>query len=184
MISDYKKAVEQMIHRTLGHSYAKILPSYDPLMMPEEHEARIAHYRSKTINQRHGHVWQRCFGAYPGFRDLGEKGGGLDLIHHKRRIIVELKSSTNTDNSSSRHKKLSLLAEYQRDNPGWTAVYGCVFDHKGNLSSEKRIRHDGQWIRVLVGDALFRFLFDDDADMVRDTVVKAVLAYKEKMILE
>ncbi|NDE15326.1 hypothetical protein EBZ80_10390 [bacterium] len=94
---------------------------------------------------------------------------------------MEVKNATNTDNSSSRTAKLSLLAAHKRDHPDFTAVYGCIFDHrKRDGSSDKWICHNGQWIRVLTGHALFRFLFGDEADVVRETVEHAVRAYKIK----
>jgi hypothetical protein len=181
MISEYLNSVQDIVDKTLGRAHAAVPPAYDPLMTPGENEARAAYARSKTIQQRHGYVWQRSIGAYRGFEDLGEgHPSGLDIMNRERRIIMELKNATNTDNSSSRKTKLSLLADYKRDNPGWTAVYGCVFDHKNGGSWHKLVCHEGQSILALTGHALFSFLFGEDAGMVRNAVEDAVRSYKEK----
>ena len=117
----YEDTVAEIVHKTLSRPIPRLRPAYDPLMTPEEHGARAVYSRSKTIIQRHGHVWQRCIGAYEGFEDLGEgHPSGLDIIHHGRKIIMEVKNATNTDNSSSRNAKLSLLADYKRDHTGNT----------------------------------------------------------------
>jgi hypothetical protein len=61
----------------------------------------------KVIQRRmnYGKIWQCVLGNYYGFNDL--KTGhetGVDILSVGRKILIELKNRTNTDNSSSREK--------------------------------------------------------------------------------
>lgn len=67
-----------------------------------ESEYQICH-KIKNLQMRIGEIWQEAIGCAEGWQNL-KKGdsSGLDLINKERKIVIELKNSYNTDNSSAR----------------------------------------------------------------------------------
>lgn len=68
-------------------------------------------------------IWQAVLGCYKSFINLGEgHETKLDIISYDRKIIIELKNRTNTDNSSSRKTKYDKLADFKMKNPDYKMI--------------------------------------------------------------
>jgi hypothetical protein len=80
-------------------------------------------------------------GSYDGFINL--KVGhetGLDILSHTKKIAIELKNRTNTDNSSSKKSNLDKLAKFKKNNPTYICIYAninaktvCSFNNTANF---------------------------------------------------
>jgi hypothetical protein len=71
-----------------------------------------------------GEIWQEVLGNYQGYTNL--KVGhetGLDILSDSKKVIIELKNRTNTDNSSSKKSNLDKLAKFKKNNPEYTCIY-------------------------------------------------------------
>ena len=74
-----------------------------------------------------GEIWQEVLGNYEGYTNL--KSGhesGLDIISHNKKIAIELKNRTNTDNSSSKKSNFDKLANFKKKNPEYTCIYANI----------------------------------------------------------
>lgn len=136
-------------------------------------ETRSSENLSRSVSMAYGRLWQGVIGSYGGFRDLGVGDeSGLDIVDDDRKIIMEVKSSHNTDNSNSRTQAFNKLVRFKKSNPDYTPIYGFINtgDKASTKGDDKKILHKGHSIRELSGDALLRFLFGDDADLVVEIV--------------
>lgn len=62
-----------------------------------------------------GEIWQEIIGQYDTFTNLGRgHHTGLDILSNKRKIIIELKNRTNTDNASAKKSNLDKLVSLKR----------------------------------------------------------------------
>ena len=121
------------------------------------------------IRDRHqmkiGNIWQDVLGTYKDFKNLGVgHETGLDIISIKRKIIIELKNRTNTDNSSSRKANLDKLAKFKKTNPDYTCIYGNINDNteeKTVVGMDKIIIHDGVEIHHMVGMRLINLILGE-----------------------
>ena len=57
-----------------------------------------------------------------------EKGNpfGLDIISHEKKVVIELKNSIKTDNSSSRKTNFDKLAKFKKSNPDYRCIYATI----------------------------------------------------------
>ena len=64
-----------------------------------------------------GEIWEEAIGNYDGFIKLKiGNDTGLDIISKSRKIIIELKNRTNTDNHSSRKANMDKLVKFKNPN--------------------------------------------------------------------
>ena len=115
--------------------------------------------------QLRGHIIQEAIGSYNKFENLNQgHPSGLDVISTERKIIMEIKNRTNTDNSSSRKTNLDKLAKYKLEHPEYMCVYGTVNpDTKSEFFSKthKIIDHNGIKIYHYIGKELMELVFGD-----------------------
>jgi hypothetical protein len=106
----------------IGESISKIMlkPSkdiitYDILDSHKSKKYKLIALKEKQRQMKVGEIWQIVLGNYKDFRDLkvGDKTG-LDIINDERKIIIELKNRTNTDNSASKKTNLDKLAKFKK----------------------------------------------------------------------
>lgn len=98
-----------------------------------------------------GQIWQEVLGNYDTYEDLGVgHETGLDIVSHKKKIIVELKNRTNTDNASSKKANLDKLGKFKKMHPDYTCIYGNINDttkSKTENGEIKDILHNGVTIK-------------------------------------
>src|SRR5690625_1134875 len=107
-----EKRVHVKYHDCLLKDYIKNHPNEIELMQ-----------KIKFCQMKIGEIWQAVFGLVKHFEDLRVgHPSGLDIRSKKLKIIMELKNSYNTDNSSSRKAKFDCLCEYIKQNPKYQPI--------------------------------------------------------------
>lgn len=89
--------------------------TYDILDTPNTLKYKLLVLKDKHRHMKIGEIWQELIGNYKDFINLktGHKTG-LDIINYNRKIIIELKNRTNTDNNSSRKSNLEKLYLFKK----------------------------------------------------------------------
>src|SRR5271156_5216692 len=106
-------------------------------------------YKLGLIRMKIGVLWEHIFTLF-GY----EKMKKVDLINHNTKVIIELKNSHNTDNSSSRKENIKKLINSKID--GYQLVYGIINDINPR---DKIICRE---VRYLSGACLFQFIVGDE----------------------
>lgn len=114
----------------------------------------------KQLQMKLGRSYQKIIGSIDGFEDLevGHKTG-LDILNNQKKIIMELKSATNTDNSKSKEQAFENLINSDKYYPNYEKIYACFFDISNEEGIDKLINHKEQFIRYLTGNKLKQFIF-------------------------
>ena len=103
-----------------------------------------------------GEIWQETIGNYDQFINL--KNGhetGLDILSITRKLALELKNRTNTDNASSKKSNLDKLSKFKKENPEYTCIYATInanTEKKTLRGLNKKITHNGVEIGHQVGN--------------------------------
>lgn len=124
----------------------------------------------KQRQMKIGEIWQEAIGNWEGFMNL--KSGhysGLDVLSEKKKIIIEIKNRTNTDNASSRKTKFDQLAKFKREHPDYTCIYACINanTNKKTLDGKKKmIQHDDVEIEYQVGYTFLNVVFGEHTQNV------------------
>jgi hypothetical protein len=128
-----------------------------------------------------GEIWQEVLGNYNGFINL--KIGhhtGLDIISHSKKIAIELKNRTNTDNSSSKKSNLDKLSKFKKENPDYTCIYATINDNtekktlQGNI---KYILHNGVEIEHHTGYNFLKFILCENTNNIIHFVKNKINKY-------
>lgn len=169
----YLESLDRLIANILSRPMKQYF-TYDILDSEQNIATKEIVLRQKQYQMRIGEIWQAVLGSYDGFEDL--KSGhesSLDIISHSKKIIVEIKNRTNTDNSASRKTKLDKLASFKRKNPEYKCIYAMINDRtreKTQNGSMKQITHDGVEIEIQTGFYFLRFILGEHTDIVVSTV--------------
>ena len=127
-----------------------------------------------------GELWQKVIGSYKSFIDLGNNHeSGLDIISYEKKIIIELKNRTNTDNSSSRKTNFDKLVRFKRKYSDYMCIYGNINDSKkiNTLNGYRKIIiHDGIEIYQYVGMKLLELVFEDETELIVN-FMRNILSY-------
>lgn len=139
--------------------------TYDILDTPTTSRYKEIVLKEKQRQMKIGEIMQFAFGNYDLFEDLNiGHPTGLDVISKERKIIIELKNRTNTDNHSSKKTNLSKLAKFKKEHPEYECIYGCINSNteERTVNGEiKTIYYNGVEIKQYVGVALLRHVFGD-----------------------
>jgi hypothetical protein len=125
-----------------------------------------------------GEIWEECIGNWGTFKKLDKREGiGLDIISKDKKIVIELKNRTNTDNSSSRKSNLDKLSKFKKQNPEYTCIYANINDdteEKTMKGFRKKIIHNGVEIEHHIGYAFLQFIFEEHTEQIiefiKDTI--------------
>jgi hypothetical protein len=130
---------------------------------------------------RIGEIWQEVLGNYDGYQNL--KVGhetGLDIISHTKRVAIELKNRTNTDNASSKKSNFDKLAKFKRTHPDYKCIYANINDDTETKTINgfcKTIIHDGVEIEHRVGLPFLQFVLEDDTHAIIEFVKNEIDKY-------
>lgn len=117
-----------------------------------------------------GEIMQVIIGNYDNFYNLGNNHKtGLDVISEKRKIIIELKNRTNTDNASSKKSNFDKLAKYKINNPEYTCIYGCINDNTKKNTNRGKINsiiYNGAEIKIYIGNKLLELIFGEHKESI------------------
>nr|AJF36724.1 hypothetical protein [Klebsormidium flaccidum] len=104
---DFFKKIKEKISKLMQGIWSRRIRtrSTKDILLDEvipESEYQICH-KVKNLQMRIGEIWQGVIGCAEGWQNRKQGDpSGLDLINHERKIVIELKNSLNTDNSSAR----------------------------------------------------------------------------------
>ena len=157
-----------------------IVLTYDILDTEKSKTNKLIVLKEKQRQMKVGEIWQEVLGNYDGYINLriGHETG-LDILSHTKKIAIELKNRTNTDNHSSKKSNLDKLAKFKMEHPDYTCIYGNINDNtekKTMTGSTKKILHNGVEIQHRVGYTFIKYILQDDTDdiinFVRTTIDK------------
>ena len=119
------------------------------------------HHIYKMFTMKLGLVWEDVFCLF-GYRKLDK---GADTINNEKKIIMELKNSYRTDNSSSKKgNKIKLVNTKKILQLDYELVYGVINDA---IPKDYYIDYDGHSIRYITGQKLLKFVLgDEETDVV------------------
>jgi len=162
----YKKMVIEL-SKILDVPTSDIL-TYDILDTPKCIQYKMIALKEKQRQMKVGQIWQIMLGNYKGFEDLriGHESG-LDIVSHERKIIIELKNRTNTDNSSSKKANFDKLALYKSTHQDYTVIYGNINDNTEKKTNKCKIYtkiHNNQEIKIYIGKELLQLILGDDTE--------------------
>ena len=134
--------------------------------------------KEKQRQMKIGEILQMCLGNYHTFEDLGiGHETGLDIISKSRKIIIELKTRTNTDNASAKKSNLDKLAKFKLANPDYECIYACVNDEtesKFLRGENKIIMHNGVELKRYVGMEFLTYILGEHTGIIvkfiKDTI--------------
>jgi hypothetical protein len=178
-LSKYLESLEKSITKILLRPTKEEL-TYDILDTEKLKKNKLLALKEKQRQMKVGDIWQEVLGNYNGFNNLkqGHKTG-LDILSHTKKIAIELKNRTNTDNSSSKKSNLDKLANFKINNPEYICVYANINDttEKETLKgSINKIVHNGVELEHHIGYAFLKFILEDDThvviDFVKNTIAK------------
>ncbi len=152
--------------------------TYDLLDTDTIKHNKLIVLKYKQFQMKIGEIWQEIIGQYDTFTNLGRgHNSGLDILSNKRKIIIELKNRTNTDNASARKSNFDKLVRFKKNNMSYTCVYACInADTKEKtIKGESRlITHKDVNIHYMVGYEFLKFIFDINMDKVISFMRKTI----------
>jgi hypothetical protein len=161
-IENYFNILELEISKILSRKEKDVL-TYDILDTEKSKNNKLIALRERQRQMKIGEIWQVVIGNYDGFENLkiGHESG-LDIISISKKIVIELKNRTNTDNNSSKKSNLDKLSNFKKDNQEYICIYGNINarTEKTTLKGRKKIiKHCGIEIEHLIGHELLFFIF-------------------------
>lgn len=153
--------------------------TYDILDTEKTIQNKSIALKEKQRQMKVGEIWQEALGTCDGFINL--KTGhptGLDILSSSKKIAIELKNRTNTDNASSKRANLDKLAAFKQDNPDYTCVYANINADdqiKTARGMHKIIVHNGCEIHHMVGFDFLKFVLGENSyllviDFIKNTI--------------
>jgi hypothetical protein len=175
-ITKYLKHMSKIIKEILSRPEKNVL-TYDILDTEIIIENKMIVLKEKQRQMKIGEIWQEVLGNYNCYNVLKNHESGLDIISYTKKIVIELKNRTNTDNSSSRKTNLDKLSKFKKSNPEYTCIYANINDSTKDLTikgSFKTITHNGVEIKHYIGYKFLEFVLGKDTDKIIDFVRKCV----------
>jgi len=179
-LANYFNTLEYSI-KTILLRHQNVALTYDILDTENSKIHKLLVLKEKQRQMKIGEIWQEVLGSYDGFINL--KVGhetGLDILCHTKKIAIELKNRTNTDNSSSKKSNLDKLAKFKKNNPDYVCIYANINaenEEKTLSGSIKKIEHDGQELEHHIGYAFLKYILNDNTDVIIEFVKTTINKY-------
>jgi len=179
-IENYFNILEQEISKILSRKEKDLL-TFDILDTEKSINNKLIALREKQRQMKIGEIWQVVIGNYDGFENLkiGHESG-LDILSTSKKIAIELKNRTNTDNYSSKKSNFDKLSNYKKANQEYICIYGNINSktEKSTLKGRKKIiKYYGIEIEHLIGYELLFFIFGTDTSCIINFVKKIIDKY-------
>lgn len=125
-INNYFELIENSIKTILSRPENDTL-TFDILDTEKSKQNKLIALKERQRQMKIGEIWQEVLGNYDGFINLkiGHESG-LDIVSHTKKIAIELKNRTNTDNASSKKSNLEKLAKYKIQHPDYICIYANI----------------------------------------------------------
>ena len=179
VLSEYFEKMEIIIKNILLRPENDVL-TYDILDTEKSKKNKLLSLKEKQRQMKVGEIWQEIIGNYDEFINLkiGHETG-LDILSNTRKLAIELKNRTNTDNASSKKSNLDKLSKFKKENPEYTCIYANInadTEKKTLQGSNKKITHNGVEIEHQVGYQFLKFIFgkktEEIIEFVKNTIDK------------
>jgi hypothetical protein len=179
-LSNYLETLEHTIRKIITRHENDVL-TYDILDTEKTKQNKLLVLKEKQRQMKVGEIWQEVLGSYDGFINLkiGHETG-LDIISHTKKIAIELKNRTNTDNSSSKKSNLDKLANFKKNNPTYICIYANInadTEKKTLSGTTKKILHNGQELEHHIGYDFLKFVLDNNTDEIIQFVKNTIDKY-------
>jgi len=179
-LSDYFEECDKSVNNILLRPEKEIL-TYDILDTEKSKINKLVALKEKQRQMKVGEIWQEVLGNYNGFVNLKiGHHSGLDILSHTKKIAIELKNRSNTDNASSKKSNLDKLSHFKKKNPEYMCVYACInadTEKKTLQGTSKKIIHSGFEIEQMIGYEFLRFILGSDTEVVIEFVKKTIDKY-------
>lgn len=176
----YFENLDVIIRNILSRFENNIL-TFDILDTEKSSNIKLISLKEKQRQMKIGEIWQEVLGNYDGYINLktGHESG-LDIISHSKKVAIELKNRTNTDNASAKKSNFDKLANFKKKNPEYTCIYANInadTEKKTLKGMIKNIKHNDIEIQHQVGYAFLKFILEDDVNIVIDFVKNTINKY-------
>lgn len=180
VLSEYFEKMETIIQNILLRPENDVL-TYDILDTEKSKKNKLLSLKERQRQMKIGEIWQEIIGNYDEFINLkiGHETG-LDILSNTRKLAIELKNRTNTDNSSSKKSNLDKLSKFKKENPEYTCIYANINDktkEKTLQGSKKKITHNGVEIEIQVGYQFLTFIFGEKTEEIIEFVKNTIDTY-------
>jgi hypothetical protein len=155
--------------------------TYDILDTEKSKTNKLIALKEKQRQMKIGEIWQEALGNYDGCINLkiGHETG-LDILSHTKKLAIELKNRTNTDNASSKKTNFDKLANYKKKNPDYVCIYANInadTENKTLSGSVKKILHNGVEIEHYIGYEFLKMMLGDETDVIIEFVKNTIDKY-------
>jgi hypothetical protein len=176
-LEKYFNTIENIITNILSRPVSNKL-TYDIMDTEKLKITKMIVLKEKQRQMKIGEIMQIMLGNYDKFINLGNgHETGLDIISKERKIIIELKNRTNTDNASSKKSNLDKLAKFKSKNPDYTCIYGCINDDTENKTKNGKIesiQHNSIELKIYTGNKLLELILGDNMDKIINYVKELI----------
>lgn len=178
-LDKYLEFIDNCIKNILLRPESNIL-TFDILDTEKSKKNKLQALKEKQRQMKIGEIWQEILGNYKDFTNLKiGHSSGLDILSSSRKIAIELKNRTNTDNASSKKSNINKLVEFKKNNPDYICIYANINDdteRKTLKGSIKKIIKNGVEIEHHIGYEFIKYILGDNTyiiiDFVRTTIDK------------
>ena len=119
----YFDKLDKIIYDICSRKSKQVI-TYDIFDTDKTKKYKLIVLKEKQKQMKIGEILQVCIGNYENFVNLKQgHETGLDVISNDRKIIIEIKNRTNTDNASSKKSNLDKLAKFKKNNPEYICIY-------------------------------------------------------------
>ena len=171
----YLENLDKIIQNILSTTDSKNL-TYDILDNEISKQFKLAILEEKQYRMKIGQIWQEVIGTYDGYINLGNRSG-IDIISYDKKIVIELKNRTNTDNYSSKYFNMNKLAEFKKHNPEYTCIYAninCNSEEETLVGFDKRVIYRDIEIKHKAGYNFLNFIFGTDTHVIINFVKSSI----------
>jgi hypothetical protein len=177
VLSEYFEKMETIIQNILLRPENEFL-TYDILDSEKTKKNKLLSLKEKQRQMKVGEIWQEMIGNYHEFINLkiGHKTG-LDVISNTRKIAIELKNRTNTDNSSSKKSNLDKLSNFKKENPEYICIYANInadTEKKTLQGCNKKLTHNGLEIEHQIGYEFLTFIFGEKTEEIIEFIKNTI----------
>lgn len=179
-LEEYFRNVESIIKEIISR-YENDVLTYDILDTEKSKKNKLLSLKEKQRQMKVGEIWQETIGNYDQFINL--KNGhetGLDILSITRKLALELKNRTKTDNASSKKSNLDKLSKFKKENPEYTCIYATInanTEKKTLHGLNKKITHNGVEIEHYVGYEFLTFIFGEKTEEIIEFVKNTIDKY-------
>jgi hypothetical protein len=181
-MKSYFDKLDKIIYDICSRKSKQVI-TYDMFDTDKTRKYKLIVLKEKQKQMKIGEILQVCIGNYENFINLKQgHETGLDVISNVKKIIIEIKNRTNTDNASSKKSNLDKLAKFKKANPKYICIYACINDtteEKTKKGAIKTIIHNGVEIKHMIGYKFLKFIFDENVELIIDFIKNCIDKYMD-----